>query len=383
MHWSLQFALFAAIVWVSLRTCYRIASPFWSRQPVFHPYRFDLWFRRGVIRGETPAADQHVDRAGIHWLPTSTMSIQRKSELSSFISKHFLRTSRAVYSPDWKHVAMGMEGSPHPSVFCAGIHRHGGLVSVISARPLTLRLPGSKPFDLYYVDNLCVHTGHRNTGLAPKTIRTLYQYLREQVKEVKVCLFKREGATMGIMPLTVMEVTGYQVGALHSLARGWPSISLSRPKTRTEFRDIWSRAIELADESRVLIHMPIAAAAHALENGCLYAYGAKTEDGGVAGVAVFREPACRYEGARSIELAAVVHALPNAQAASFMASACAEAAKDSGAELVVIDGCGRARDLQAELRGQRREPVFRSRTSLFLYNYAERPYNPDDCTLLF
>ena len=132
---------------------------------------------------------------------------------------------------------------------------------MISARPLTLRLPGSKPFDLYYVDNLCVHTGHRNTGLAPKTIRTLYQYLREQVKEVKVCLFKREGATIGIMPLTVMEVTGYQVGALHSLARGWPSISLSRPKTRTEFRDIWSRAIELADESRVLIHMPIAAAA--------------------------------------------------------------------------------------------------------------------------
>ena len=383
MHWSLRVALIGAIAWVVLRTLYRIASPFWSRQPVFHPYRLDLWFRRGVMCNQLPTPDRYVDRTAIRWLPVSGMDAKRKSELSSFISKHFLRSPQAVYSPDWKHIAMGMEGSHRACVFCAGVHRYGGIVSAISARPLTLRLPGLSPFDLYYIDNLCVHTGHRKTGLAPKTIRTLYQYIREEVKEVRVYLFKREGAGMGIMPLTVMEVTVYQVGALRSLAARWASDSLYTPKTRNGFRDIWSTALELADESRVLIHMPIAAAIRALEDGTLYAYGAKSENGDIVGVAVFREPACTYEGDRSVELAAVVHTLPKAQAARFMARACLQAAADTSAKLVVVDGCGRAGDLQTGLRAQGRQPVFSSKTSLFLYNYAERPYSPVDCTLLF
>lgn len=382
MHWFPVIIISIIALFLVSRATYRIAAPFWSRQPVFHPYRLDLWFRRGVIGPDIPEPDKDVDRSIIHWQPVAELPNKGKKEITSFISQHFLRTSDAVYTPEWKHISLGMEGCPHPSVFCIGRDRYGGMIASISARPLTLKLPGRKSFWLYYIDNLCVHSGHRRRGLAPKAIRTLYQDIREKVRDVRVYLFKREGSVMRIMPLTVMDVCVFQSAAFKKLACKWPDQNMLAPKTEVEFSDVWSAALEMAMSSRVCIHMPMPSAIHAFKNLTMRVYAARGGDK-ILGVALFREPACTYEGEASIELASVVHSMSDTEASYFIAKACHRACVDSKAKLVVVDGCGQSGSFHDAMSIAGRSPVFKTRTSLFLYNYAEKPHAPSTCTFLF
>ena len=328
MRWFIGVIGALVLVFVLARASYRVAAPFWSRQPVFHPYRLDLWFNRGLIAPQVPSPDRDVDRSLMTTSCVSELGKKDHEDLTVFISNYFLRTERAVYTPEWKHISMGMDRCQHPSLFCRGRDTQGQTIAAISARPLSVALPGRPRMWTYYVDNLCVHPGHRRSGIAPKAIRTVYQDLREKNREIQTCLFKREGSVMGIMPLTVIDVWGYQAGALRSLARAWPSHAILRPKTAVECRETWEAALGMAASSRVVVSTPSAAAVHALLSSTLYAYAARS-DGATVGVALFREPACTYEGERTVELAAVVHEMDDNDAVHFMAKACKQACKDT------------------------------------------------------
>jgi len=123
-------------------------------------------------------------------------------------------------------------------------------------------------------------------------------------------------------------------------------------------------------------------AIHAFKNLTMRVYAARGGDK-ILGVALFREPACTYEGEASIELASVVHSMSDTEASYFIAKACHRACVDSKAKLVVVDGCGQSGSFHDAMSIAGRFPVCKTRTSLFLYNYAEKPHPPSTCTFLF
>ena len=85
------------------------------------------------------------------------------------------------------------------------------IAAVITARPLTITLGKQKPFQIYYVDNLCVRPDYRKKGLAPEMIQTLYYNLRQNNKKIQTCLFKREGELNAIVPLTTFTTYLYEI----------------------------------------------------------------------------------------------------------------------------------------------------------------------------
>jgi hypothetical protein len=383
MRWLAIIIGVIAAIFVFSRATFRVVAPFWSRQPVFHPYRLDLWFGGGrVIDPSLPAPDAYVDHSTMSTVPCVSLTGPDKDEVSAFLADYYLRTSGATYTPAWHHISAGMVGDGHPSFLCRGRDDRGKLLATISARPLEVSTPSTDPFRVYYVDNLCVEPGRRSSGVAPKAIRTLYHDIRHANHDIRVCLFKREGATMGIMPLTVFDVTGFQVGALRQLSKRCPRQSVSAPVSAVEVREAWDAALNMADDFRVVVAMSVPSAVDAVRTKALHVYVAKDREGIVA-VALLRDSACTYPEGRALELAALLHRTSEEAAAAFAARACSEACKKLEAKLVLVDGCAAAGAMVDSLEQAGRQPVFRSRTSLFLYNYAEKPHLPATCALLF
>ena len=77
---------------------------------------------------------------------------------------------------------------------------HKKLIGTMSTRPLDCYI-GNNKLQVQYVDFLCVHQKYRKKGLAPKIIYTHYVNSRNSDDTV-VFLFKREGTTTAIVPLT-------------------------------------------------------------------------------------------------------------------------------------------------------------------------------------
>lgn len=187
---------------------------------------------------------------------------------------------------------------------------------------------------------------------------------------------------MGIIPLTAYDVCAYQVEALSKARAGARPRTVHSPEGAGEQRDAWLAACGLASSSRVLVAPPLSAVLPSIQNGALRIYTRRRRKATCA-VALFRETACTYEGKTFVELAAVVHDLGEEPARQFLLDACERAAKDTSASLVLMDCCGQTAPLVAKLKEGGRAPVSQSRTSLFLYNYAEKPHLAPTCTFLF
>ena len=384
MHWLAAVIGAVAAIFVFARAVFRVASPFWSRQPVFHPYRLDLWLQGGrVIDAAVPSPDKYTDHRTMETVDTTLLTTNGREEIATFMTDHYLRDRTAVYAPKWRNVSAGMDGGQHPSFFCCGRDPQGELVSTISARSLEVRTPGADPFWVYYVDNLCVHTRNRRAGVAPVAIRTIYHDLRHATPGIQVCLFKREGATMGIMPLTVFPVMAYQSGALDPLCRRGKKESIVAATSPTEVRDAWERAIEMSSGFRVAVTASLPSIVSAAGTGAILVYTVRSRRGDISAVALLRDPACTYSDGKALELACFVHDMPDRKAARAAAAMCKRACQEHEAELLVIDVCGDCGCLVDALRAEGRKPQFESRTSLFFYNYAEKPHPPSHCALLF
>ena len=77
----------------------------------------------------------------------------------------------------------------------------------MTTRPVQIQIKKTASSSLkmysYYVDYLCVHKHHRNSGIAPQQIQTHYYHQRRMNPDIHVNLFKREGKLTGIVPLCV------------------------------------------------------------------------------------------------------------------------------------------------------------------------------------
>ncbi len=375
LHWL---SILAAVVLLS-RALLRIWSPFWSRQPVFHPYRLDLWWRGNtVIDNDVPSPDKYVTPSEQVTVSTEEIEGTTREEIVGLLTEHYLPKEHGRFAPTWAHLTCGMKWAPYTSSFTIGRGRTGEVISTISSRPLEVKLGKTSSFTVNYVDNLCIDKTHRGKGLAPRAIRTLYQDVREREPSIKACLFKREGQTMGIVPVTVYPVVAYQATVFEEWTR--PVVGVTGPEG---VRDCWENMREWSGSLEAVLCTSLQALTASVHSGSLLLLSVG-DPRGRTGVGLFRDSACDYGEGKAIELAAYIqNPERETDESACILSLCREACAQSGAKMVLLDVVGCVGKAIKRLKDASRRPSFSSTTSLFFYNYASRPIKPSKCLLFF
>jgi hypothetical protein len=245
------------LIYLVLCAYIKIKFQFWSMQPVFHIYDFMYWIKPpGRINHDVPAINKYVNLVDIKTLNVNEIDDTTTTHVCNFIKTYYLQNKNTKYLPTKSNIMSYLECSNYPSYI--SIYRKPKMlfdkknldfnvlqtsssnekddstpityideyISVISARVLHITLKGLKTFPLYYIDNLCVHSDHRNKGIAPETIATLYYNLSRLERNVCTYLFKREGDLNAIVPLTTYLTYGYDISQFYFMSFPIGSVSL-------------------------------------------------------------------------------------------------------------------------------------------------------------
>lgn len=225
----LYIILFIIIILILVMGYIKLRYRFWSKQPVFHYYNILYWVRPpGIIQPDVPDSNEYVNIINVKTKDVTLLSETDTKKVVNFIGNHYLRTKSTSYLPENKHVMAYFLNSNHKSYL--SIYKRPTLlyenekyvtepkhivddeyVGMISARPLHVTLKNKVRFTTYYVDNLCVHNGHRKKGVAQKLIQTIYYDIRRKNANINTCLFKREGEMTAIVPLITFTTKGYAI----------------------------------------------------------------------------------------------------------------------------------------------------------------------------
>ena len=198
---------------------YKLKYKFWSRQPVFHYHNLWYWLvPPGIIQHAKPKKDIFYD-SKIYFDNYFRTSTEKKALFASFIKAHYMPTKNEKYSPPKKGVLNYFKGHNKKSYISLMFHKHNRrkLIGSMTTRPLTCYINNNK-LPLYYVDFLCVHQKFRKKGFAPKIIYSHYVNSR-YVDNNTVFLFKREGDSTLIVPLTVYNNYLYDIHYWDKLVR--------------------------------------------------------------------------------------------------------------------------------------------------------------------
>ena len=200
---------------------------FWMRQPVYHIYDIQYYFKPPqVISKSLPEKNKYVNQINIHTRFTSTLQEHEWCSFAIFLQKYFLRELHNTYNPKLENIVPYFK---HPKSMCSFYYdtieykningtiivNDRNLVGVMTSRPV-FGILGDVSIPIYYVDNLCVSSRHRKSGIAASIIQTHHYNQRRLNPDIHVSLFKRENDMTWIVPLTyfntyVYDVKGYEI----------------------------------------------------------------------------------------------------------------------------------------------------------------------------
>lgn len=248
--------LFILIVYIILRAYIKIKYKFWYIQPVFHIYDIFNWIvSNSIIDLSQPEVNKYTNLIKIKTYNIEEINTILLDRACHFIKSYFLQSSYATYSPQKNNIIEYLKCSNNKS-YISIYHEpkllfesknqnqdyimHDELISVITGRPLNITLRTNPCFQIYYVDNLCVHTGYRKKGIAQEMIQTHYYNLRKNNDNIKTCLFKREGELNLIVPLVTYTTYAFKVNDI---------------KKQHMFSDVSNNVIEINnDQLSLFIH---------------------------------------------------------------------------------------------------------------------------------
>jgi len=188
----------------------KIKNPFWSIQPVYHPWKFwYLWFPPGIIEKHNndslvPQRLKYINTHNISVIPISKFTEDKFSEITSFIRKYYCNEKEVFYNPCTQNILSYFYECNKSYIALYKINNE--LLGCITSRPIYVEL-NQKPINTYYVDNLCIHKQYRKKGLAPELIQTIANKNKKQDKLASCFLFKRERKFTKIMP--IVKYTAY------------------------------------------------------------------------------------------------------------------------------------------------------------------------------
>ena len=161
-------------------------------------------------------------------------------------------------------------------------------------------------FPVYYIDNLCVHSNYRKKGIAAKSIQTLYYNLRRYNEDVKVYLFKREGETTPIVPLTTFDCCMYNISQ-YPLGK-LPHASMKLIQINKQNIILFKNFVfELRARLECVVVPELSNLLHLMDEDLIDIYGI-IEGDKLISVYVFRDPATNYDTIKAVELVCSLNA---------------------------------------------------------------------------
>jgi hypothetical protein len=364
----------------------RIISPFWSRQPVFHPYNMILWSQPPrVIEPALPDTRVPVDQLTVTTVTGGQIGPEDRQKVTELLRDHYLRTARTNYLPSEDHIFSYLRDQSHPA-FVGRIRGQGQLDGVVTARPLhiQLRAAGGPPsdFDTYYVDNLCVRKDKRKRGLAEKAIATIYYELRHRNDGINTCLFKREGGTMWIRPLVSFSTRGLLVKHLIQSKR---ITVLAQPLVERvkegQSAGAWTEMATKTRDAACAVRLDPGIFRDLVRRKQLLVYRVRD-----TGLYVFRRTCCIYPEGEAIECISSFPTGAEPDPALFFrgfALAVSAVAKDTGASVVLLEETGGNVEIGRQLAEEGITALFKCPTTFFLYNHSARQVPAEDVHLLY
>lgn len=192
------------ILFAILYLYYKYKYQFWSRQPVFHFHNLYYWlFPPGIIQQNNPQIDKYYN-AKIQFGTFRDLKTEKKALFTHFVRSNYLQEREQKYNPTTESIIpyfTAHNDKSYISLYMQKIYDSNRIIGCMTTRPLFCKINNRK-INIYYVDYLCVHKQKRKQGIAQQVIYSHYVNHRKQHRNC-VFLFKREGETTSIVPLTI------------------------------------------------------------------------------------------------------------------------------------------------------------------------------------
>ena len=208
--------ILSILTFIYTRLCHR----FWSMQPVMHihnPFSYFVWTPY-ILQERLPIQNKYTNDL-IITKECSAMSALEWQNVYHLVRHHFLPNT--FRPPNLTDISCYFQG--HSEKCFISMYEDTELLvgnwknevversrvkGCITSRPLYLE-KNTCTIKVHYIDYLCVAQEYRKCGIAPELIQTHFYNIRHALPEKHVCLFKREGAMTGIIPLCVYATECY------------------------------------------------------------------------------------------------------------------------------------------------------------------------------
>jgi len=183
---------------------YKVKYGYWTKQPVFHYHNILYWYNPpGVIeKGDVEISKYYNPE--IEFIESDKITTEKKELFGTLLKSHFMPYKGEKYSPTTRQIMNSFQSHIRPSYIALNYDKKS-LISVLTTIPIEIYFDGNK-HEIYYADYLCVHKKYRKQGVAQRIINTVQtnHRLKDKVKKRDTSiLFKREGKSMLIVPLTI------------------------------------------------------------------------------------------------------------------------------------------------------------------------------------
>ena len=177
--------LFLFVLILLVRLYIKIKYKFWTIQPVFHYYNLLYWIKPiGLIDKRLPNINNYCNFVNVKTTSFDERDKMEIKEFTEFIQTYYYRSRDVNYIPSEDSFTCHLTTNNHPS-FISSYYNYEftgkKLIGLITSRPLNLTINDLK-INVYYVDNLCVHTSFRNKKIAPQIIQSHLFYQRHKNK---------------------------------------------------------------------------------------------------------------------------------------------------------------------------------------------------------
>jgi len=223
---------FGVLISIIVYLYIRLKFGFWAIQPVFHIYDVGYMLKApGIINDHLPERNKYTNFKDIETLEYSKLTNLQIQRLTNFIRVNYLKKGDNVFIPGIENITPYFNGHNTKSYISfyygdnlmldtksQALIPDKKIIGSISSRPINIVINnGNKAanFMAYYVDYLCVDMVNRKKGIAPKLIQTHHYNQRRLNKPIVVSLFKREEELTGIVPLCVYSTYGFRVEKWH------------------------------------------------------------------------------------------------------------------------------------------------------------------------
>ena len=225
------FIIILLISYICFLALMRIYHPFWSIQPVYHFYDLKYLWKNGVINKRLPEKNKYIKLDNVEIKNIKNITPYELKKCVYFIQDHYLNTIDVVYKPSIKNISSYFENHNQNCYFSFykkinylvdvkndTIINSYDIIGMVTSKPIYLHFNNKnnkKSLNVYYIDYLCIDVNERKKNIVPELLQTHEYNQRRLNRNINVCLFKREGHIMFIIPVVLYFAYCYEINSIN------------------------------------------------------------------------------------------------------------------------------------------------------------------------